>query len=242
MFARIARFFRSIFGAIVGFGENPRLILEQSIRDMRDKLPEMNTGIAKARAGVIRLENENTDYQSQARGLTAKIKACLAGGDESLATRFAVQLKGMQDALGRNQEQLNGAKAGYETLLKLKDRYQREMERKTQEAMAVIRASEAVKWKEELAGVFESFEIATGDAGTHDEMVSRLRNQNAEAEGKLAMAVESVEMQTIVLEEKAREIEGRELLEQFKLEMGITEPTEYAKDTEERATRDVLRV
>lgn len=235
MWARIKRMFRSILGAFISIGEDPKLILEQNVRDMRDKVPEMNTGIAKARAGVIRLENEANEYQAQTRGLTAKIKACLSGGDEALAGQFAVQLKRVQEALTRNQEQTTGAKAGYDALLKLKERYMREMQRKTEEAMAAIRESESAKWKGELADVFESFEVAGVDS-THDEMVNKLKNKNAEAEGKLAMAVESVDMKSIELEEKAREIEGRELLNQFKLEMGLgaqsAEAAPAAKESE----------
>lgn len=223
MWARIVRAFRSFLGAFISFGEDPKMILEQNIRDMRDKVPEMNSGIAKARAGVIRLENEAAEYEAQKRSLTAKIKACLAGGDEGLAGQFAVQLKRVQEAHARNGEQLNGAKAGYDALLKLKEKYMREMQRKTDEAMHAIRQAEASKWKGELADVFESFEVAGVDA-THDEMINKLKNKNAEADGKLAMAVESVDMKSIELEEKAKEIEGRELLQQFKLEMGMGAP------------------
>ncbi len=246
MWARIKRMFRAILGAFISVGEDPKMILEQNVRDMRDKVPEMNTGIAKARAGVIRLENEANEYQSQVRGLTAKVKACLSGGDEALAGQFAVQLKRIQEALVRNQEQCHGAKAGYDALLKLKEKYMREMQRKTDEAMHAIREHEAAKWKTELADVFESFEVAGVDA-THDEMLNKLKNKNAEAEGKLAMAVESVDMKSIELEEKAREIEGRELLNQFKLEMGMAggqaeaaPPTKEAEKTigpERTATR-----
>jgi phage shock protein A len=230
MWARISRFFRSIFGAILGLGENPRLLLEQSIRDLRDKLPEMNTGIAKARAGVIRLENRSRELETQVRGSQAKVKACLLAGDEALAGRLAVQLKSLQDAFAHNEEQVRAARQGYEALLKLKERYRVEMERKTEEAMTAIRQSEAAKWKQELAGVFETFEVASVD-GTHDEMIARVRSEAAVAEGKLAMAVESVEYRSAVLEEAAREIEGRELLQQFKLELGLTSEGEGARKT-----------
>jgi len=49
MWARIKRIFRSFLGAFISIGENPELILEQNMRDMRDNIPEMNTGIAKAK-------------------------------------------------------------------------------------------------------------------------------------------------------------------------------------------------
>jgi len=227
MWARIQRIFRSFIGAFISLGEDPKLILEQNIRDMRDKVPEMNTGIAKARGGIIRIENEITQYKQDCARLTARIKACLLSNDEALAGQYAVQLKQRQEALQRDEEQLTAAKAGYEALLKLKERYMREMKLKTEEAMQAIREAEASKWKSELADVFQSFEVAGVDA-THQEMVDKLRERSAMAEGKIASAVESVDMKTIEMEEKAQQLEGQELLKQFKLDLGLDKKAEAA--------------
>jgi phage shock protein A len=227
MWARIRRVFRSFFGAMIGMGENPELILEQNIRDMRDKVPEMNTGIAKARGGIIRLENEATQYKQDIARITARVKACLLSGDEAMAGQFAVQLKKQQEALERNQAQLESAKSGYEALLKLKERYMREMRLKTEEAQRAISEARAAKWKSELADVFESYEVAGVDS-THQEMVEKLREKTAMADGKIMAAVESVDMKTIEMEEKAQAIEGQELLKQFKLDLGLEKKAETA--------------
>jgi phage shock protein A len=227
MWARIKRIFRSFMGAFISMGENPELILEQNIRDMRDKIPEMNTGIAKARGGIIRLENEANQYKQDIARLTARVKACLLSGDEAMAGQFAVQLKKQQEALERNQGQLESAKAGYEALLKLKERYMREMKMKTEEAQRAISEARAAKWKSELADVFEQFEVAGVDA-THDEMIEKLREKSAMAEGKIMSAVESVDMKTIEMEEKAQVLEGQELLKQFKLDLGLEKKAEAA--------------
>lgn len=230
MWARLKRVFRSFIGAFVSLAEDPKLILEQNVRDMRDKVPEMNTGIAKARGGIIRLENEATQYKQEIAKLTARVKACLLAGDEGMAGQFAVQLKKQQEALERNLGQLESAKAGYEALLKLKVRYMREMKLKTEEAMHAIREAEASKWKSELADVFESFEVAGVDA-THQEMVDKLRDKSAMADGKIAAAVESVDMKSIEMEEKAQQLEGAELLKQFKLDLGLDNRAELPTST-----------
>ncbi len=239
MWERIKRLFRSIIGAFISAGEDPKLILEQNIRDMQDKVPQLNTGLAKARAGIIKLENEAGDYNNEIRHLTAKIRACIASGDDALGGQLAIRLKKIQDALARNQEQLVAAKQGYESLLKLKERYMREMQRKTEEALAAIRASEAAKWKSELADVFESFEVAGVDQ-THDEMVGKLRDKAADAEGKLAMAAESVDMKTVEMEEKADALQGKELLQQFKIEMGMASPQAQADGAQPKAEEKTI--
>ena len=240
MWARIRRVFRSFFGAIIGAAENPEMILEQNIRDMRDKVPEMNTGIAKARGGIIRLENEATQYKQDIARITARVKACLLSGDEAMAGQFAVQLKKQQEALERNQAQLESAKAGYDALLKLKERYMREMRMKTEEAQRAISEARASKWKSELADVFETFEVAGVDS-THQEMVEKLREKSATADGKIMAAVESVDMKTIEMEEKAQVLEGQELLKQFKLDLGLEKKGEAAPSASSTAAPEAER-
>jgi phage shock protein A len=205
----------------ISLAEDPKVILEQNIRDMRDKIPEMNTGIAKARGGILLLEHEIADYNSEIAHATARVKACLLGGDEASAGQFAVTLKQKQEACARSEAQRQQAQAGYDGLLKLKEKYMGEVKRRTQEAADAIKDSEAAKWKSELADTFQSFEVAGVDA-THDEMIERLKQKNALAEGKIAAAVEGMDMKSIELEQKATEIEGQELLKQFKLDLGLT--------------------
>ena len=48
MWARLKRLLRSIFGGFISAGEDPKKILEQNIRDMRDKIPGINEGLVKA--------------------------------------------------------------------------------------------------------------------------------------------------------------------------------------------------
>jgi len=227
MWERIKRVFRSFIGNFISMAEDPKLILQQNIRDMQDKVPEMNTGIAKARGGIVRLEDEaNTNRQDIAR-LTARVKSALLAGEEGMAGQYAVQLKQKQDALERTNTQLASARTGYEGLLKLKENYMRTMKAKTEEAMAAIKEAESAKWKSELADVFQSFEVAGVDA-THQEMIEKLKEKSATAEGKIQSAVDSMDVKSMEIEAKAQQLEGQELLKQFKMELGLDKKAEGA--------------
>ncbi len=243
MWERIKRLFRSVMGSFVSMAEDPKLILQQNMRDMQDKVPEMNTGIAKARGGIVRLEDEaNTTKQDIAK-LTARVKSALLAGEEGMAGQYAVQLKQKQDALEHTSAQLSSAKMGYDGLLKLKERYMREMKMKTEQAMAAIKEAESAKWKSELADVFQSFEVAGVDA-THQEMIEKLKEKSAMAEGKIASAVESMDTKGMEIEEKAQQMEGQELLKQFKMELGLTDkktdalPAAGAQSDEQKALEE----
>lgn len=220
MWKRFTRVIRSFVGFFISTMEDPKLILEQTVRDMQDRVPVMNQGLAKARGGIIMIHNEIKQYEREISLLTAKIKACVASRDESLGGQYAIRLKKTQEAVARDQEQLQAAQAGYDSLLKMKEKFMREMRLKTEEAMAAIRESEAAQWKSELADVFEQFEVAGVDA-THDEMIGKLRQKNAEAEGRLAMAADSVDAKSLAVDETADELEGKELFKAFQMEMGV---------------------
>ena len=221
MWERLRRVVRSFVGFFISTMEDPKLILEQTVRDMQDKIPVMNQGLAKARGGIIMIQNEIKQYERDVAMLTAKIKACVVNKDESLGAQYAVRLKKTQDALARDKEQLQAAQSGYDALLKMKEKFMREIKAKTEEAMAAIRDAEAAKWKAELADTFEQFEVAGVDA-THDEMIGKLRSKNAEAEGCLAMAAESVDSKAMQADETADQLEGKELFKAFQMEMGVS--------------------
>ncbi len=221
MWERLRRVVRSFVGFFISTMEDPKLILEQTVRDMQDKIPVMNQGLAKARGGIIMIQNEIKTYERDVNMLTAKIKACVVNKDESLGAQYAVRLKKTQDALARDKEQIVAAQAGYDALLKMKEKFMREIKAKTEEAMAAIRDAEAAKWKAELADTFEQFEVAGVDA-THEEMIGKLRAKNAEAEGRLAMAAESVDSKAMQADETADQLEGKELFKAFQMEMGVS--------------------
>ena len=58
MFQRLIRAIKSMFGGFVSSMENPKLILEQNIRDLNDQIPQMNENIATVKANLIMLQKE----------------------------------------------------------------------------------------------------------------------------------------------------------------------------------------
>jgi phage shock protein A len=115
---------------------------------------------------------------------------------------------------------MSKAKEAWEKAVEFKQDYMREMDKKIRDAEAAMREHEASKWKAEVAQVFETFEIGDTD-GTVDEMTQKLRQKSAMNEGKLEMAMETVDMGEIKMEKRAEQIEAQELLRQFKVEWGM---------------------
>ena len=220
---RFTRLIKSIFGGAISAMEDPRLILEQNIRELNDQVPKMNENIATVKANVMLLQKEHRRYEIETADLTAKIKAAIQANRDDIAQRYAVQLQQIKDAQARTSEQLQFAEQAYDKALQVKKAFMRERERKIAEAKEALRAHERAKWQAKIADTLEQFEVAGIDA-THDEMVQRVNEQTARSEARMEMALDSIDTEALKIEEDAREIQAAELVKQFKLEMGMAEP------------------
>jgi len=71
-----------------------------------------------------------------------------------------------------------------------------------------------------VADTLESFEVAGVDA-THDEMLNRIQEQTARNEARMELALDSIDTESLKIEEDAQKIRASEIVKQFKLEMGV---------------------
>jgi phage shock protein A len=223
MWQRMKRALRSFAGFFVSTIEDPELILEQNIRDLNDQVPKMNESIAMVRANQTLLEKENAKYKAEVNDLTAKVKAAIQASRDDLAAQYATRLQMAKGALSRNEAQLSTAQSAYDKALNVKKAFMREKDKKTAEAMNAIRDARRAKWQAKVADAMESFEVAGIDA-THDEMLRKVEEQTAVNEARMQMALESVDHTSVKIEEEAEAIQAKELVNQFKLEMGLTSP------------------
>ena len=99
MWKRFTRLIKSMFGGAISAMEDPRLILEQNMRELNDQVPKMNENIATVKANVMLLQKENRKYEKEEQTLTARIKAAIQAGRDDIAQRYAVQLQQVKEAV-----------------------------------------------------------------------------------------------------------------------------------------------
>jgi phage shock protein A len=220
MWKRFIRALKSLFGGLIGTIEDPRLILEQNMRELNDQIPKMNENIATVKANVVLLEKEASKYKAETLDLTAKVRAAIQAGRDDIAAQYAVRLEKTKEAAARTSEQLRYAQSAYDKALQVKKVFMREREKKINEAKEALRAHERAKWQAKVADTLEQFEV-TGIDQTHDEMLTRINEETAKNEARMEMALDSVDTDTIRIEEDAENIRAQELVKQFKLEMGL---------------------
>ena len=114
---------RALFGGIVEKTEDPERILQQTIRDMRDRVPELNNSVAQVMATEKLLAKNKERLETQVVELDSKIKASVKMGRDDIATAYIGQLQQAQLDLERTDAQLDHAGLASKQALKARDNY-----------------------------------------------------------------------------------------------------------------------
>ena len=223
MWQRFVRALRSIFSGIIGSIEDPKLILEQNIRELNDQVPKMNENIATVKAHVKRVEKEVSRYDRAIKEYTAKIKSAINAGRDDIAENYAMQLEKNKEHLISSREQLVSAERAYEKALQVKKAFMREKDQKIRDAREALRASERAAWQAKIADTLEQFEIGGSDQ-THDEMIMRINEETAKNEARMELAMDSIDTQAMEIEVDAERMRASEIVKQFKMEMNEDQP------------------
>ena len=88
MWKRFVRAMKALFGAAVSSIEDPKLILEQNIRELNEQVPKMNENIATVKASVTLLERELTRYKREYHDLVSKMKAAIQGSRDDICLLY----------------------------------------------------------------------------------------------------------------------------------------------------------
>jgi phage shock protein A len=220
LWARLTRIFRASTGAALDKMENPELVLQQTIRDMRDRVPELNNSVAQVMATERLLAKQKENLSTQVVDLDSKIKAAVKMNRDDIATAYIGQLQQAQIDLERTTVQAEHASIASKQALKARDNYVLNMKKRTAEAMQLISAAKQAKLQEQLAQTMETFNIGD-DASTFNEMREKIDRRVAAAEAKLQLGSSSVDSQMQDIEREAMDIQLQDKLLEYKQSMGL---------------------
>lgn len=220
MWNRLKRLFRSIFGGLIEGAEDPELILQQVIRDMRDKVPEMNNNVAQVLANEKLLNRSLEQQETRLGELDSKVKAAIKMSRDDLATAYIGELQSTQKAVETTRSQLQAAKFASEKAIKFRDSYLIQMKRKSDEAMHLIAQSKQARMQEQLAQTMASFQIGD-DSATFDDMREKIARRAASAEAKAELATSGVDSKMQEIETEIAGIEAQDMLVAYKRQMGM---------------------
>lgn len=247
LWTRIKRLFRASTGAALEKMEDPEMVLQQTIRDMRDRVPELNNSVAQVMATERLLQKNKDRLEEQVVDLDSKIKAAVKMGRDDIATAYIGQLQQAQLDLERTSAQLEHAQMTSKKAMKARDNYVLQLKNRTQEAMQLISASKQAKLQEQLAQTMQSFDLGD-DASTFNEMREKIDRRVAAAEAKLQLGTSSVDSQMQDIEKEAMEMQLQDKLLAYKQQMGLlgegssnnTKQISAESEVKERSTEDLI--
>ena len=249
LWTRMKRSVSALFGGIIEKTEDPELILQQTIRDMRDRVPELNNSVAQVMATEKLLAKNKERLETQVVDLDSKIRASVKMGRDDIATAYIGQLQQAQLDLQKTSQQLEHANNASKQALKARDNYVLQMQRRTAEAMQLINQSKQARLQEQLAQTMESFQIGD-DASTFNEMRDKIDRRAAAAEAKMQLGSASVDSQMQDIEHEAMNMQLQDKLLEYKQQMGLlpsstsqSEPAQLlsSNDDEKTEVRPALR-
>src|SRR5215210_4063193 len=220
LWQRIKRVFRAGTGAALDKIENPELVLQQTIRDMRDRVPELNNSVAQVMANERLLAKSKERLEQQVVDLDSKIKASVRANRDDIATAYIGQLQQAQRDLQHTGQQLEYATRASQQALKLRDSYKLQLEQRAAEATRLVSQSRQAKMQEQIAQTMASFELGD-DASTFDEMRQKIDRRAATAEAKLQLGASSVDTQMQEIEREAMDMQLQDKLLEYKRGMGL---------------------
>ena len=227
MFARLSRLFRAWMGFFISMGEDPEVMLQDAIEEMRMTMPRLNSVLVATRATVIRLEEERDSLKREERQLTASIQAALRDGSaaaRSVAEEDALQLQQLRTDLTSTEEQLAAATKAHESAKMSVDALKAKLKAKietTQRALKERKKAQVLKVAADAIVELQSY----GVAATADKFLEQIKQEVAESKAAVEVATGGIDIQAIERERTARKLKAASILQQFEAEMGIAPPT-----------------
>jgi len=227
MFARVSRLFRAWMGFFISMAEDPEVMLQDAIEEMRVSMPKLNMVLVATRATVIRLEEERDALARQDKNLTAAIQAALRDGSaeaRSVAEEDAIQLQQIRTDLSSTQEQLATAQRAHESAQMSVDTLKTKLKDKIEVSQRAMKERQkAVVMKQAADAIVEL--QSYGVAGTTDKFLDQIKQEVAESKAAVEVATGAIDTKSIERERTSRKVKAAGILQQFELEMGISKPT-----------------
>jgi phage shock protein A len=226
MFQRIIRVFKSWIGYFISFAEDPEVMLQESIEEMRNTLPKLNQILVTTRATVIRLEQEKEELERKERQLVSSIKAALTEGSAEsrrIAEDDAATLQQVRQDLAATNDQLTAAAHAFQNAqITVEDLKQKLRAKIDQSRKAIQESRKAVVMKEAASALAELDTYGVG--ATNDKYLEEIKQRSAEAKASVEVATGGLDVERIKNERKARQLQAQSVLAEFEVEMGLKKP------------------
>ncbi len=226
MFQRIARVFKSWIGYFISFAEDPEVMLQESIEEMRNTLPKLNQILVTTRATVIRLEQEKEELERKEKQLINSIKAALTEGSPEarrIAEDDASTLQQIRQDLAATNDQLTAASNAFQNAQITVEDLKQKLRVKIEQSRKAIQESRKAGVMKQAASALAELD-AYGVGATNEKYLEEIKQRSAEAKASVEVATGGLDVERIKTERKARQIQAQSVLSEFEVELGLKKP------------------
>jgi phage shock protein A len=229
MWRRLRNVIRAFLGLFIRMAEDPRVMLEQYIDDVRSKIPTMRATAANIIATELKLKAQIDELTAQVADLDRQIIAAVKLGPqyEAEAKMLIAAKTTAEQSLAETRDQYESARAASEQARKALADARLEVERRVREARALLSQHEMARMQDDLAGLMASFEI--GDQSDVLERArDRVRDRAAQAQARVELATKDVDARLRDIRRATAQIGVEEQLAEYKRQLGMLpeEPVE----------------
>lgn len=222
MLRRLRNVIRAFFGLFIRMAEDPKVMLEQYIDDVRSKIPAMRGTAASVIATELKLKAQIEELEGQVGDLDRQIIAAVKLGPEYEAeAKMLIAAKATaEQSLAETRDQFGTARTASEQARKALDDARLEVERRVREARALISQQEMTRMQEELSSLMASFEI--GDqSDVLQRARDRVRDRAAQAQARVELATKDVDARLRDIRRATAQIGVDEQLREYKRQLGM---------------------
>lgn len=239
MLRRLRNVIRAFLGLFIRMAEDPKVMLEQYIDDVRSKIPTMRATAANVIATELKLKAQIEELESLVSDLDRQIIAAIKLGPqyEAEAKMLIAAKATAEQSLTETRDQYGSAKTASEQARKALEDARLEVERRVREARALISQQEMIRMQEELSGLMASFEI--GDqSDVLQRARDRIRDRAAQAQARVELATKDVDAKLRDIRRATAQIGVEEQLREYKRQLGmlpeepVTKTMQPAKQSE----------
>ena len=226
MFERLARVFKSWIGFFISFAEDPEVMLQESIEEMRNTLPKLNQILVTTRATVIRLEQELEELVHKEKQLVNSIQAALKEGSPEarrIAEDDAATLQQVRQELTATREQIMSAQNAFQNAQITVEDIKGKLRLKIEQSRKAIQESKKAAVLKNAASALAELDTY-GTASTADKYLDEIKQRVAESKASVEVATGGLDVERIKTERKARQLQAQSILSEFEVEMGIKKP------------------
>ena len=229
MLRRLRNVIRAFLGLFIRMAEDPKVMLEQYIDDVRSKIPTLRAAAANVIATELKLKAQLEELEGQVADLDKQIIAAVKLGPEYEAeAKMLIAAKATaEQSLAETRDQYETSKAASVQARKALEDARLEVERRVREARALISQQEMANMQEELAGLMASFEI--GDqSDVLQRARDRIRDRTAQAQARVDLATKDVDVKLREIRRATAQIGVEDQLREYKRQLGLLpeEPVE----------------